>query len=378
VRFHAPPPRLPGSYLVLELSGSCNLACVHCDRPRPPGEAQGEADQAFLDPRLLDGLLQDLARADAHFDALILFWLGEPLLHPRFVEIYQSLLRANQRSRIFEKLELHTNATCLDDSIMRAALNRSDTPQVWHLSIDAARASTYRKIKGRDRFAAVERAVGRMVARKGRLGATWPRLVFQFILCDRNIDEAAPFRHHWRQACRRAGLELRTAAGHVPDGPGDEAVVFFRQLDCPTAEEQARQNRIFRTAVASMGLSPPAEGVSPEQVEPRNLQPCSAFWKSPVIGWRGDVTVCTRDSGFAMVLGNIRDRPFSELWWGAEQRARRARVARGDYQQLPLCQDCFIPRSANYTQVGPLEIQRCAQWERGLVGAPASPQGEAP
>ena len=377
MRFHAPPPRLPGSYLVLELSGSCNLACVHCDRPRPPGVAQGDASQAFLDPRLLDGLLRDLARAGARFDTLILFWLGEPLLHPRFAELYRDLLRANERSKIFEKLELHTNATCLDEGILRTALNRSGTPQVWHLSIDAARASTYRRIKGCDRFAAVERAVGRMVARKGRLGATWPRLVFQFILSDRNIDEAAPFRHHWRQVCRRAGLGLRTAAGHVPDGPGNEAVVFFRQLDCPTAEEQARQNRVFRTAVASMGLKMPAEGVSPEQVESHNLQPCSAFWKSPVIGWRGDVTVCTRDSGFAMLLGNIQDTPFSELWWGPEQLHRRACVARGDYQQLPLCQDCFIPRSANYTQIGPLEIQRCAQWER-VRGAAASAAQETP
>ena len=147
-------------------------------------------------------------------------------------------------------------------------------------------------------------------------------------------------------------------------------MIFFRQLDCPTPERQSEQNRVFRTAVTAMGLELPGGDTAPAQVEALNPHPCSGFWKSPVVRWNGDVTVCTRDATVEMKVGNLRDAPFSKLWWGPEMASRRLRVARGDYEGLPLCGRCFIPRSANYTGIEPLEIERHQRW--------ADPPEEAP
>ena len=347
--FDRPPPHLPGSYIVIELTNRCDLRCVHCavsDESHPHYDARGYADFDMIAE-----VMADLQRVGARFDALVLFWLGEPLLHPRFDEIYRLLLRMNAARQVFGQIEVHTNGTQLDERMLRTVLNRASTPQVWHFSIDADRQDTYLRIKGRDRFELVERNVARFVSEKGRLGARWPRPVFQFILSERNVDEAAPFRRRWELACKRAGLDVKCVAGSVPKG--EEAVVFYRQLDCPDSEEQGRQNGLYRAAVAALGLD------VPERVE-------AAIPST-------NLTVCTRDSQMANRVGNVREERFSTLWWGPGMSGRRRRVERKDYDGLPPCGDCFIPRSANYSELDAMEIQRQSAWDDDVAATAPQP-----
>lgn len=376
--FTTPPPFLPGSYLVLELTNHCDSACVHCAcrTPHHPHLRR----RGHVRPALVEALLHDLGRSGARFESLVLFWLGEPLLHPAFTELYPLILRLDARYRIFNRIELHTNAFSLDEGIRAVAVNRARTPQVWHFSLDARRPETYRRIKGRDALERVEENVAALVALTARRSAPWPRPVFQFILSDRNVDEAAPFRYHWSRVARGAGIEVRTAAGHLP--AGDDAVIFYRQLDCPTAEEQERQNQVFRTAVAALGLSPgPLDEGEPSTggVRPLGNRPCAGYWKSPVISWEGEVTVCTRDAAMALRVGDLRQAVFSAIWWGPAMRRLRARVARGQYDPGTPCRDCFIPSSANYTGVDPVEIRRMATWQqRQASHAEGSNEGAPP
>lgn len=354
-----PPPRLPGSYLVLELTNRCSLACVHCsvsEDNHPHHQQTG-----YLDPLLVDALLDDLARVGARFDALILFWLGEPLIHPHFSRIWRAALRAAARHKTFSKVEVHTNATHLDARRTDAALNEADVQQVWHFSLDAIDRDTYLQVKGRDRFDKVQANIAAFLHKKAQRRARWPRPVLQYIVGSNNVHTVPAFRRHWEGVLREAGLPFRVAAGHVPHG--EDAVIFFRQLDCPTPEIQARENRVFREAMAAQGLSLPPQAAKGEVVEADNKVACSGFWKSPVISWQGEVTACTRDNYLENTLGSIAEQPFSALWWGSEMRGRRARVSCGDYDGLSLCATCFIPRSLNHAELSADDIARTAAWE---------------
>ena len=343
---------LAGSYLVLETTNTCSLACVHCSVSEP-GHPH-HARTGFLPLATADAVFADLRAVGARFDTLIPFWLGEPLVHPAFGALYQSALRA-AAAGVFGKVELHTNATHLTADKVRVALNLAPVPQVWHLSLDAATRGTYRAVKGMDRFDLVDTNILGFLDAKAARGARWPRPVFQFIVSDNNVAEVPAFRAKWEAACRARKLPVRTAAQHVP--PGEDAVVFFRQLDSPTPEAQARANTVFRDAMAREGLPLPREDRSPTAVDGENAGVCACFWKSPVIGWDGRVTTCTRDNRFENALGNVADTPFSQLWWGAEMAERRRRVARVDYAGLPVCATCFIPRSANASDITTTEIE---------------------
>lgn len=346
-------PHLTGSYLVLETTNTCSLACVHCavSETGHPHHAQ----TGFLPLSLAQKLLADLVAVGARFDSFIPFWLGEPLVHPEFGALYQLALRAAAEHGTFGQIEVHTNATHLSPERIRIALNASPVPQVWHLTLDADTPATYKAVKGLDRFEPVVRNVDALLVAKATRGARWPRVVLQYIVSDRNAAEIGAFRRRWEGRCRALGLPVVASAQEVP--AGEEVVLFFRQLDCPTPAEQARQNGVFRAAMAAEGLPLHRPAQTPVVVDGPNTAVCGCFWKSPVVGWDGRVTTCTRDNTFANSLGSIVDTPFGELWWGAEMKRRRGAVARADYRGLPACQDCFIPRSANYSAVSRAEIE---------------------
>lgn len=350
------PPRLPGSYLVVELTNRCSLRCVHCSVSEA-GHAH-HAHTGMLDPALFEGLVDDLVRSGGGFDALVLFWLGEPLIHPHFGRVFRAGLRAAARHGTFGKIEVHSNGTHLDAAKAGALLNRADVPQVLHLSLDAATRDTYRVVKGLDRFEAVEANIEAFLRRRAASGARWPRPVLQFIVGSNNVGEAEAFRARWAGLCRSLGLPVRAAAGHVP--PGDDAVVFFRQLDCPTPADQERHNALFRDEMARQGLALPPQSARGERVAADNRAACSGFWKSPVVSWDGHLTTCTRDNLLQNAVGNLKEASFSDLWWGRAMAARRARVADGDYDGLDLCQTCFIPRSLNHADLSADDIGRQA------------------
>ena len=351
---------MPGSYLVLELSNRCNLACVHCavsDESHPHYDQSGSID---LD--LVYELFSDLAAAELHFDTLILFWLGEPLLHPYFHTIYQQALRFSARHNIFSRIEVHTNAVRMDVNIIDALLNSSDIPQSLHLSLDAATDETYKKIKGRDQFLAAARHSAFFFRTKEGRGARWPRPIFQFILGSNNIHEASMFQKHWCDLGEELHKPVQVAAGHIPHG--EDPVVFFRQKDCPTPEEQEQENTLFYTFAQQHQISLPPKAKT--GVPSQNLRPCSGFWKSPVIDWQGNLTFCTRDNTLQNSVGNIKETPFSQLWFSKTTQSLRKHVAKGDYKALSLCQTCFIPRSLNHTEISAEEIQTFFEYSSTL------------
>ena len=168
------------------------------------------------------------------------------------------------------------------------------------------------------------------------------------------------FRDHWLDVCTELNKPARVVAGHVPKGR--DPVIFFRQKDCPTREEQEKENNLFQEFTEREDIPVPPK--AQERVPTENLNPCSGFWKSPVLDWQGNLTFCTRDNTLENSIGNIQETPFSELWLHNKTQSLRDRVAQGDYDALSLCQDCFIPRSLNHTEISDDEIHALSSYMR--------------
>jgi hypothetical protein len=352
---------MPGSYLVLELTNRCSLACIHCavsEEGHPHHSRTG-----FLDLSVVQALLDDLVEVGGRFDELILFWLGEPLLHPHFSTIYRRALRTAVLHGTFGGVQVHTNGTHLESRVARAGLNDAAVRQTWHFSLDAVGTDTYRRIKGADRYGRVVTNVRGFLDAKADTGARWPRPVFQFIVGSNNVDEVRPFAELWTRECSDRSIRSRLAAAQVPSG--DDAVVFFRQLDCPTPEMQVRENDVFRRAMDELGIEVPEGRVNRGPLRASNQTVCSGFWKSPVVSWRGELTTCTRDSRLENMLGTLREQRFSAMWWGPAMAETRRKVAGGSYEGLPPCATCFIPRSANYVDLDSEDVAKQRAWEEG-------------
>ncbi len=361
------PLDLAGSYLVLDLGNACPLRCGHC--------IQSEAERhdhfrsrGTMDTGLALDLLDELQDAGRRFHALMLFWLGEPLLHPDIVPIYRRAIDA-VRAGVFRRVELHTNAVLLDEEIAAAVADSPGGEQRWHLSLDAATPETYRAVKGRDVFHRVEANVERLLDQRRARGNDDLTLAFQFIPQRRNASEARAFVARWRRALARRGRTMEVHARAIPEGAGD--CVFLRQLDALRPREQRAANGLYERVLEDVGLArrPSATRRALERL--RRLAgarggavaaatgpvPCACPFLSPVVRWDGEVTVCTRDSGMTLAAGDLREASFHEIWWespslGALRRAHMEGRAGG------LCRGCPIPRSANYTGLDPADLER--------------------
>ncbi len=336
--------------MVVELSNICNLACVHCAVSED--HHPHHATLGHLSFAVVDALVDDMIKNRLYFDVLILFWLGEPLLHPQFERIYRHFVRAIDQHQIFGSIEVHTNAILLDAVKQRVFLNRLPVHQCIHCTIDAVEAETYRLVKGRDALRSVRQNTRALLEAKAALAVENPRIVLQYIVGSNNVAEAERFRTEWVEFANSLDLPFFVSAGQVPSGTSDG--IFFRQLDCSSEEEQQRETEVFVEAMQRMGVFFP-------QHQPRvelhtGLQPCSGFWKSPTIDWQGNLTMCTRDNTLENRLGNVVQTPFSKLWWGDAQRHNRQRVAQADYSGLSLCETCFVPQSCNHSTISKTEI----------------------
>ena len=275
------------------------------------------------------------------------------------------MLQYSGRGEIFGKIEVHTNTFPLSEAIARAALNDAEVPQVWHLTMDAIRPETFKVIKGLDAFHKSQKQSLKMVRLKGATRSRWPKLAMQFIVSDVNVDEAEDFVHFWTEAYEEAGLPIRTTGFHVPvEGP--ENYIYLKSLDCPTPEEQDRQNRVYGRLMQRLGLSSPvdpdAERRVTESVPRKLLTPCSGFFMTPTISSDGRVTMCTRDNTYHLVVGSLKEQSFSRIWLESPiLNRRRQRVAAGNYDELPYCQTCFIPHSVNYSSIGAESIDAFMQ-----------------
>lgn len=344
-------PRINGSYLVLELSNLCNLTCVHCAVSQ--SNHPHHISTGHIELNVVDALIEDMVKHQLQFDVLILFWLGEPLLHPDFNKIYRRFVRAIHQHQIFKSIEVHTNSILLDAAKRRLFLNELDVQQKIHCTIDAFNPATYKAIKGRDVLPSLMNNVEAFILEKHQLGSRNPRIVLQYIVGSNNVDEIGAFLDHWLGVATRAHTDFFLSAGQIPNG--DQDGIFFRQLDCPTEEEQHLEGQVFVEAMQRLGIDFPQQAPVFQSAE---LQPCSGFWKSPTIDWQGNLTMCTRDNTLENSLGNILDTPFSQLWWGPQQQRNRQRVSESDYAGLKLCQTCFVPQSCNHSGISVDEIRQ--------------------
>ncbi len=355
------PLDLPGAYLVLDLGNRCPLSCQHCIQNEPDRHAHFQT-LGQMDADLATGLLDELAARGRRFHSLILFWLGEPLQHPRFVDIHRRAAEAAARG-VFRRIEVHTNAVLLEREIAEAVMAAGDVPQRWHFSLDAASPFTYTRVKGRDLYWDARANVMAFLEARARRGADAVDAVFQFIPQADNEGEALPFVRSWRQAVQRHGRRLAVVGRAVPEGGGD--AVFFRQLDALDPADQESANRLYQRVLWRTGVEPrPPVG---QRLRGRLTRaprpasgppaPCACPFLSPVVHWDGRLTVCTRDSGLTLSPGSLVDHTFHDLWWEAvalgELRGAHLAGAAGG-----LCRDCPIPRSANYTGLSDDELDR--------------------
>ena len=75
-------------------------------------------------------------------------------------------------------------------------------------------------------------------------------------------------------------------------------------------------------------------------------RPCPGPFKTPAIMWDGTLTICCFDGMMNLSLGNVKQTPFKELWYGEKANEIRLKHIRGEFDKIltrwgyPKCLHC--------------------------------------
>ena len=160
--------------VTLETSSICNLRCVMCphsigavERPKHLEEALAEKVSGFL------------GRAKS----VQLHGIGEPLASPAFWSVLERLPEGCDAS-------INTNLTLLDERRLSRLV--ASNIGLINVSVDAATAETYGKIRGHA-FEELTRNVKRLIAARADAGKSRPLVYLNMTLMRANIEEAPAF-----------------------------------------------------------------------------------------------------------------------------------------------------------------------------------------
>ncbi|MEO8584788.1 MAG: radical SAM protein [Acidobacteriota bacterium] len=335
-RLAASPPK----EIWLELTTRCNIvpACAMCGY----ASADSRPPRRDMDPETWRSLLPLLLQA-RHVG---LHGAGEPLLYP----FLGDLLEALQPSRAI--VGFNSNGHLLTAAASRRLVGQG---LGWiSISLDAATARTYLRIRRRPDFDVLLSRIGGLRKIRDAAGSKRPQIEINMTLMKLNLEEAPAF----VEVAADLGLDRVMFQEIQPGGAQrvvapDGFVFDYREQELAgdgrrdallgQARERARALGVQFSCELLYGPRAPTHA-PPDEAAPQSstvtTQPmCGEPWERLMLNVHGDAFVCCIQLRNEVLLGRTPDDSFEEIWNG--RRARIVREAMFGEPAPSYCRGCY-------------------------------------
>ena len=286
--------------LEIELTNRCNLACVQCLRSRG------------LKPyKLGDMDFENYKKILAQFPYvmnLCLNGFGEPMMYKRFFDV----VSYTRKERPWCKIGIYSNGMLIDEEkayrLMDCGVKEVD------ISIDAAHADTYRRVRRGGKLNVLHENIKRLVRVKHETRARFPLVGMNFVMLNENEGELVPF----VEQAAEFGVDFVNCITYASYDWG-----FKNQR---TADSYKRELEAAATRMAELGVrckSFPSDDLS--WTDPKTPFACPFAWGASLrLTYAGDITLgCCSPFKETFSYGNVLERPFREIWNDALYRRNR-------------------------------------------------------
>lgn len=283
----------------VEPTTSCNLRCPEC----PSGLRKFTRDTGKISLELYKEIIDQLHR-DLFY--LILYFQGEPYLHPLFFHMVEYA----RRNKIYTATS--TNAHFLTDALARKTVESGLDRLI--ISLDGLDQETYEKYRVGGNLAKVIEGTRNLVRWKKELHSTTPYIILQFIVFRTN-------EHQLGEVRKLAGelgvdkLELKTA--QVYDYKGGNPLI-------PLNEKFSRYKRLKNGFF---------------KIDNPLNNHCFRMWRGCVITWDGLVVPCCFDKDAEHRLGDLKKQSFRDIWKGKEYDEFRRKLFSAR-EEIDICRNC--------------------------------------
>jgi MoaA/NifB/PqqE/SkfB family radical SAM enzyme len=323
--------------LYVEVTNRCNSHCQTCIRTF-------ERLEPLRDLKLTE--FQAIVDQFPTLDRMVLHGIGEPLLNTDL----GAMIRYAKGRYPSASVLFNSNAILLNEDwqnvLMDAGLDE------YRISLDAATAATYAKIRGLDAFDTVISNTHRFA--RALRNAQRPRLSFWIMALRENLGElpdlislaaeiGVPEVYVQRLVLIRHGL-----------GQAEHSVYGqLRAQEEAALAEAARRASVHNLAFRASGLASPqdslsgrdSQGGSLDAAQDRRRSICHRQWTTTYVTANGNVLPCCispfSTTDYAnLILGNVFRSPFSQIWNGEKYAERR--TALGTAHPLHPCELCGV------------------------------------
>ncbi|HEX6181573.1 MAG TPA: SPASM domain-containing protein [Chitinophagaceae bacterium] len=283
-----------------EPTTSCNLRCPEC----PSGLRAFTRDTGMLQKDFFSETIDQLA-GDLLY--LTFYFQGEPYLNPSFLDMVQYA----RKKGIYTATS--TNAHYLTDANARKTIESGLDRLI--ISIDGTTQDVYQQYRVGGQLDKVLQGARNMVKWKKELKSKTPFLIFQFLVVKPNEHQMEEV----KQLAEEIGVDdvwFKTA--QVYDYENDPHGLI------PTKEKYSR----YRT-------NPDGSHSFKNSLDNH----CWRLWHSPVITWDGLVVPCCFDKDAQHRLGDLKNKPFREIWHNKEYIHFRTQLLQGR-KNIDICANC--------------------------------------
>ncbi len=288
-------------YIFLEATNTCNLSCIHCNRPLMKREVN------YMDINLFKKIMDEVGNKLLTLD---LSGWGEPFSHPNVIEMIDYAKHKGVREVIG-----NTNITSLNSSIIKKILKSKMDTLIF--SIDAASESTYQKIRIGSDYKIIHENIAQYFATKKRLNVKGPVTVAQIILMKINVDEVNTFKEKWNNIFDVVRINPMASLGQLRDS--------YKRL----------------------GMKYYGDPITH----------CSYPWTSMFIYWNGIVVFCMNDINGQIPLGDLNEKSVYKIWTSDDFRTLRENLRNKVYTGFcENCQEWKMCKPLTYTKSLMMEL----------------------
>jgi radical SAM protein with 4Fe4S-binding SPASM domain len=283
-----------------EPTTSCNLRCPEC----PSGLRAFTRPTGMLENTFFRDTIDQLHRELLY---LVFYFQGEPFLNPAFLD----MVKYASAKGIYTATS--TNAHYLTDVNARKTVESGLDRLI--ISLDGTTQEVYEQYRVGGNLKKVIAGAENIVKWKKALNSKTPFIIFQFLVVKPN--------EHQVEEVRKLGKEigvddvwLKTAQVYDYENDPNELI--------PTIEKYSRYKKN-------------KQGEMETKNELENH--CWRLWHATVITWDGLVVPCCFDKDAQHTLGDLKGKPFKEIWHNPDYVFFRQQILQSR-KNIDICANC--------------------------------------
>jgi radical SAM protein with 4Fe4S-binding SPASM domain len=323
----------PPVCLYLEVTNRCNLFCETC--PRTFASVEKPADLSFERLRALVDQIENLQMA-------VLHGIGEPMINPELPRMIHYLKQRGTR------VLFNSNATLLNERLGRKLIDAGlDEIRV---SLDAADAETFARVRGLPRFDLILRNLRAFSALKKELHVEHPKVSLWLVGLKETIDQLPAFiKLAHDLEINEVYLQRLVYFDDKQGGQGvarpDQALYgALGERESAIIREAEMLARELRVTLNASGATSPEQSLMPKAKDkPWSL--CRRPWTLVYITANGNVLPCCiapfveRDYP-QIILGNAFEKSLAEIWNSQRYQAFRQALLSDEPEHC--CEGCGV------------------------------------